>query len=160
MSKKQTARMEDYLEAVFELERDEGIAKVSSLARRLGVTMPTVNSAINRLSEKKLVKHDRYGDVELTGKGREIAAEVSRRHEMLGLFLSEILGMDEEAAHRDACKMEHSLSPEAAERLASFVEFILEAPREPQWLKKYSYYFAHGERPRECYEKAKGKGSS
>jgi DtxR family Mn-dependent transcriptional regulator len=154
MGKKQTARMEDYLEAVLELEREEGRARVSSIARKLGVTMPTVNSAVNRLSEQKLVKHDRYGDVELTRDGREIASEILRRHEMLGLFLTEILGMDEEAAQRDACEMEHSLSPEAAERLTSFVEFILEAPREPQWLKKYSYYYVHGERPQECYEKS------
>ena len=159
MGHKQTARMEDYLEAIYELRRDEGVARVSSLARRLGVTMPTVNSAVNRLSENKLVKHDSYGDVELTMKGEEIAAEVSRRHEMLSMFLSEILGMDKEAAHRDACEMEHSLSPEAAERLTSFVEFILEAPREPQWLKRYSYYYARGERPPECYERSKDKGS-
>ena len=158
MNNKQTARMEDYLEAIYELKRDEGVARVSTLAARLGVTMPTVNSAVNRLSQEKLVKHAKYGDVELTRKGREIAAEVSRRHEMLGLFLSEILGMGKEAAQRDACEMEHSLSPEAAERLTSFVEFILEAPREPQWLKKYSYYFTQGERPPECYEKTGQKG--
>jgi DtxR family Mn-dependent transcriptional regulator len=154
MGKKQTARMEDYLEAIYELKREKGMARVSTIAARLEVTMPTVNSAVNKLSREKLVKHDRYGDVELTAKGRKIATEVSRRHEMLGLFLSEILGMDEEAAQRDACEMEHSLSPEAAKRLTSFVEFILEAPREPQWLKKYSYYYARGERPPECYEKS------
>ena len=154
MNGKQTARMEDYLEAIYELKREKGVAKVSSIAERLGVTMPTVNSAVNRLSGEKLVKHDKYGDVELTAKGREIGAEVSRRHEVLSLFLSQILGMDEDAAQLDACEIEHSLSPDAAERLTRFVEFILEAPQEPQWLEKYSYYFAHGERPPECYEKS------
>ncbi|MFW6113554.1 MAG: metal-dependent transcriptional regulator [Actinomycetota bacterium] len=153
MAIKQTARMEDYLEAIYELKKEEGVAKISSIGRRLDVTMPTVNSAINRLSDKKLVKHDRYGDVELTPEGLEIGREVSRRHHVLALFLSRILGVDEETSRRDACEIEHSLSPETADRLASLVGFILEAPRTPEWLKNFDYYYRHGKRPRECYER-------
>ncbi|MDY6797099.1 MAG: metal-dependent transcriptional regulator [Actinomycetota bacterium] len=153
MKSKQTARMEDYLEAIYELQKEEGVARVSSIGRRLQVTMPTVNSAINRLSEKKLVKHDRYGDVELTREGLEIGREVSRRHRVLTLFLSRILGVDEETSRRDACEIEHSLSPKTADRLTSLVEFILDAPRQPEWLRNFDYYYRHGKRPRKCYER-------
>ena len=157
MVSKQTARMEDYLEAIYELEKEEGVSKVSSIGRRLGVKMPTVNSAINKLTERKLVIHDSYGDVGLTKEGLEIAREVSHRHNVLTLFLSEILGVDGETSRQDACEMEHSLSPETAKRLTSLVEFILEAPRKPEWLKNFAYYYAHGKRPEVCYDMSKRK---
>lgn len=153
MTTRQTARMEDYLEAILQLQQEENAAKVSRIARRVGVTMPTVNAALHRLAGQGLVKHDRYGDVELTREGMKIAEEVNRRHEVLTLFLWKILGVDEETSRKDACEMEHSLSPDTADRLTSFVEFILDAPEKPGWLRNFAYYHEHGRRPAECMEK-------
>jgi len=157
MKTKQSARMEDYLEAIYELKKKDGAAKVSTIADRLGVKMPSVNAAIKKLSGQGLVKHDRYGDVGLTKKGTEIAKGISHRHEVLSLFLSEILGVGPETSRRDACEIEHSLSPDTDKRLTSFVEFILEAPSKPEWLKNFSYYYRNGIRPEGCREKCGGE---
>lgn len=150
MAKQQTARMEDYLEAIHLLAQEEGTAKVSSLAKRLGVKMPSVNAAVNKLVKQGLIDHSRYGDVRLTSSGEKMAAEVNRRHNMLARFFSLILGIEESMAQTDACKVEHVLSANTMSRLTSFVEFITEAPHRPEWLEHYFDYHEHGRRPVAC----------
>ncbi|UCG82200.1 MAG: metal-dependent transcriptional regulator [Dehalococcoidia bacterium] len=158
MTTERTASMEDYLEAIAVLREEEVEVRVTQISKRLGVKKPSVTAALHKLSEDGLVKHRRYGHVELTGKGRKIAEEVMRRHEVLFRFLSEILGVDSDTAQEDACKVEHSLSPTSLERLAKFVEFVLTCPRgEPVWHKGFNYFVEHGERDQEivanCLEK-------
>jgi len=64
--------------------------------------------------------------------------------------LAEILGVEPKMASEDACKMEHAVSPATLERLAKFVEFVLNRPRgKPEWLKDFNYYLEHGDLPRE-----------
>ena len=147
MISEQTASMEDYLEAIAELSEEETSVRVTQISKRLGVRKPSVTAALQRLSEDGLVKHRRYGLVELTREGRRIAEEVMRRHEVLFCFLSEVLDIDREIAQEDACRMEHSLSPASLEKLAKFVEFVLTCPKgEPVWHKGFKYYFEHGKR--------------
>jgi DtxR family Mn-dependent transcriptional regulator len=150
MVTEQTASMEDYLEAIAMLVEEKGVARVSQLSRRLGVRMPSVTAALKKLSEQRLVEHERYGYIRLTPEGNKVAADVWRRHKILNQFLTEILNIDPDIAQDDACKMEHSVSPTSLERLAKFVEFVLSCPRgEPVWLKNFDYYFEHGERSEE-----------
>jgi len=142
-----TASMEDYLEAIAKLSEEETGVRVTQISKRMGVKKPSVTAALHKLSEDGLVKHRRYGLVELTREGRRIAEEVMRRHEVLFRFLSEVLDIDREIAQEDACRMEHALSPASLERLAKFVEFVLTCPRgEPAWHKGFKYYSEHGER--------------
>ena len=157
MISEQTASMEDYLEAIAELSEEETSVRVTQISKRLGVRKPSVTAALQRLSEDGLVKHRRYGLVELTREGRRIAEEVMRRHEVLFRFLSEVLDIDREIAQEDACRMEHSLSPASLERLAKFVEFVLTCPKgEPVWHKGFKYYFEHGERDPELVARCFG----
>jgi DtxR family Mn-dependent transcriptional regulator len=150
MATEQTASMEDYLEAIAVLSRERSVVRVSEISKVLGVKKPSVTSALKKLSREGLVEHERYGYVKLTPEGQRIAEDVFRRHETLRHFLAEILNVDPQIAAEDACKMEHSLSPISLERLAKFVEFILQCPRgEPEWLKGFEYFFEHGERNKE-----------
>lgn len=150
MSKEQTASMEDYLEAIALLSEGKPAARVSEISRALQVSMPSVSAALKRLSEGGLVEHERYGYVKLTKEGERIAEDVSWRHETLRRFLIEVLNVVAETAEEDACRMEHSLSPDSLERLAKFVEFALSCPRgEPEWLKGWQYFLKHGERDKE-----------
>jgi DtxR family Mn-dependent transcriptional regulator len=147
---KQTASMEDYLEAIAMLREKGEVVKVKQISQMLGVKMPSVTSALKKLSEKGLVEHERYGCVELTAEGSKIAKDVIRRHETLCRFLSEILNVAPETAVGDACKMEHAISPASLERLTKFLEFVLACPQgEPVWLKGLNYYFEYGERSEE-----------
>ncbi len=157
MISEQTASREDYLEAIAKLSEEETSVRVTQISKMMGVKKPSVTAALHKLSEDGLVKHRRYGLVELTREGRMIAEEVMRRHEVLFHFLSEVLDIDGETAQEDACRMEHSLSPTSLERLAKFVEFVMTCPKgEPMWHKGFKYYFEHGERDQElvtrCFE--------
>src|SRR4030042_5833685 len=117
MKKPHTASMEDYLEAIAVLRGDSGAVRVSQISKALGVKMPSVCGALKRLSEDGLVNHERYGYVDLTAKGKNIAADVFRRHETVRRFLTQVLSVNSETAAQDACRMEHSVSPDTLHRL-------------------------------------------
>ena len=160
MISEQTASREDYLEAIAKLSEEETSVRVTQISKMMGVKKPSVTAALHKLSEDGLVKHRRYGLVELTREGRMIAEEVMRRHEVLFRFLSEVLDIDPETAQEDACRMEHSLSPTSLERLAKFVEFVMTCPKgEPVWHKGFKYYFEHGERDQQLVARCLGPDS-
>jgi DtxR family Mn-dependent transcriptional regulator len=146
--------MEDYLETIANLNDKTRAVRVNQIGRVLDVKMPSVTSALNRLSDEGLVRHEKYGYVELTAKGEEVARETIRRHKALSRFFAEALRIDKETAERDACKIEHVISPLSLERVIKFVEFIQACPLGgDNFPKRYEYYLAHGELPEECLER-------
>jgi DtxR family Mn-dependent transcriptional regulator len=131
--------MEDYLEAIRTLSDEHGKVRVTHLSETLHVSKPSVTAAIARLSAEGLVSHERYGAVELTRRGQLVADDVWKRHEALWVFLTEILGLDEETAETDACRLEHYLSPETSKRLTRFVDLVLRSEQgRPAWLTRLS----------------------
>lgn len=135
-------QMEDYLETIYELCREEGVARVKAIADRLEVTTPSVVGAIKKLKDRNLVVQERYGYIRLTAEGEAIAGAITDTHEVLSSFLQEILGLDHETASRDACRIEHAVSPETVSRLRAVAEFI---EREPQinvdWQKEFRRFY-------------------
>ena len=125
MIKKQSGRMEDYLERIVMLSGENGIARVTQLSKSLEVRKPSVTAALNKLSRDGLVKHEKYGYVELTEEGKKIALDVLHRHKVIEQFLIEILGVNRETAWNDACAMEHSISSVSVEKLTNFIEHVL-----------------------------------
>jgi DtxR family Mn-dependent transcriptional regulator len=115
-----TQSQEDYLEMVSFLS-DGGKVRVTDIASRLGFSKPSVLTALKLLEEKGLILHERYGSVSLTDKGRELAGSIRERHFLLKEFLHEKLGVSEETAEKDACKLEHVLSEESFEQLKAFL---------------------------------------
>ncbi|MEA3305798.1 MAG: iron dependent repressor, metal binding and dimerization domain protein, partial [Candidatus Omnitrophota bacterium] len=93
---------------------------------------------------------ERYGYVELTPEGERLAESVEKKHKMLNKFLTEVLKIDPKTAAEDACKMEHSISPETSKKLTKFIEFVETCPDHdrPDWLKSFDYYFKTGKRLR------------
>ncbi|MDY6833528.1 MAG: metal-dependent transcriptional regulator [Chloroflexota bacterium] len=158
MKKQQTASMEDYLEAIAMLRQGEQPVRVSQISKALGVKMPSVTNALNKLAEDGLVHHERYGYVGLTTEGVRIAEDVFHRHETIRLFLSEVLCIDADTATDEACRIEHTLSATTVQRLEKFVEFASICPYgRPGWLESLRYYFKHGEHPPNgCPSKCKG----
>lgn len=121
MDCKLTQSMEDYLEAIYILELDRGNVRVKDIATKMEITMPSVTSALRNLEKHGFVSHPRYDFVLLTPKGAQIAENIYHRHQIISRFLSQILGLDAEVADRDACHMEHHISPETLERLVVFI---------------------------------------
>jgi len=121
---KLSANMEDYLEAIASLKRDKGVARVRDISVLMNVKTPSVTNALNVLSSKKFIIHEKYGYVDLTKEGEKLAKTIRQKHEIFVRFLSDILNIDPVIAEKDACKMEHAISPETFKRLTKFVESI------------------------------------
>jgi DtxR family Mn-dependent transcriptional regulator len=144
---KQTTSMEDYLKTIDLLSRESTGVRVSDISRILNIKAPSVTQALSKLSMEGLVKHQKYGGVELTGEGAMIARDVNLRHETLLRFLTRILNVDPEIAEQDACGMEHALSQASLKRLAKFIEFLADCPLgTPECLRGFRYYMEHEER--------------
>jgi DtxR family Mn-dependent transcriptional regulator len=111
-----TQSLEDYLEMVGFLS-DEGEVRVTDIASRLGVSKPSVLTALKTLEDQGLLEHERYRSVTLTERGKEAAAEIRGRHDFLTAFLHNILGVSPDIAEQDACKMEHVLSEETLKKM-------------------------------------------
>jgi DtxR family Mn-dependent transcriptional regulator len=118
-----TPNMEMYLKTILEIDHAGDAPRIKAIAGRLGVTMPSVSGAIDTLQQRGLVRHDRYGDVRLTVKGRRLASEVKDRNELLYRFLLDVLQLPEATASRDACVLEHVVSPKTLARLSAFLEY-------------------------------------
>ena len=145
-----SASLEDYLEAILNVAGKSGIARSKDIADRLNVAKPSVTIALNNLCKDGLVIHERYGYVELTPEGKRLAQSIQSRHDMLFKFLTEILGIEPEIAAEDACKIEHSISPQTLKKIIKFIEFTETCPGKdrPDWLKSFDYYFKTGKRPK------------
>jgi DtxR family Mn-dependent transcriptional regulator len=111
-----TQSLEDYLEMVSFLS-DEGEVRVTDIATRLGVSKPSVLTALKTLEEQGLLEHERYRTVILTPKGAVVASEIRDRHNFLTTFLRDTIGVSPETAEEDACKMEHILSEETLKKM-------------------------------------------
>jgi len=104
-----SSEAEEYLEAIYRLEKKTGSAKTMELARQLKVVPGSVTNTIERLERRDLVIHEPYRGVKLTEKGRKIALNVLRRHRLAERLLTDILHLDWSEAHEAACKLEHAL---------------------------------------------------
>jgi DtxR family Mn-dependent transcriptional regulator len=116
--------MEDYLEIIYLLCREDGLARVKDIAERLEVSNPSVVGAVKNLKRRLLVCQERYGYIKLTEQGRRLALEVHRKHEILKNFLENTLGVSADTASRDACRIEHAVSPETIRRIRAMAEFL------------------------------------
>jgi len=140
MTEKITPSMEAYLETIKKLEKEKKVVRVKGIARRLNVKMPSVTEALKNLSDKGLVKYEKYGYIELTRKGNEVAEKMDLRHQVLFSFFTEVLGIEDKCADEDACKIEHVISETTMERLVKFVNFIKNCWEEKNLLKKFEEY--------------------
>lgn len=107
---------EDYLEAILRLRETKGYVRSVDIALLLGVTKPSVSFAMKKLRENGYIVMAEDNLITLTEKGEEIARRIYDRHKMIMSFLVSI-GVNEETAREDACKLEHDISEESFEAL-------------------------------------------
>ncbi|PJB21852.1 MAG: iron-dependent repressor [Euryarchaeota archaeon CG_4_9_14_3_um_filter_38_12] len=139
--------MEDYLEIIYRLEEKKGFARTSDISSFFGHKPSSVTGMLQKLDEQALVNYEKYRGVTLTAKGKQLAKDVSRRHETLVSFLK-VLGIDKEIAEEDACRIEHAVHKETIERLRKFVGFVQKAPKDPKWLRHFEYFIKTGKHPK------------
>jgi len=116
--KEVTPAEEEYLEAIFTCAngRDQ-VVKTGKLADQLHVKSPSVVQMLEKLKKKKLVSYERHAGVKLTKKGRELAAKIVRRHDLAERLLADVFGQDLSKVHDDACKLEHAIDDELADKI-------------------------------------------
>lgn len=117
-----SSAMEDYLEVILELAEKEGVVRITDIAAALDIAKASVTQAITNLRDLGMVTQERYGPVKLTRTGREYAVKVQQRHRILRKFLIEVLGVDPKIAEKDACLMEHVVSPQTMEKLVAYLK--------------------------------------
>ena len=112
---------EDYVELIAELIHEHGEARPVDIATKMGVTAPTVAKTLGRLARDGLITRAKYRSVFLTEKGRALAHECRRRHEIVLRFLIR-LGLDAETAERDAEGIEHHVSERTLALFAAYAD--------------------------------------
>jgi DtxR family Mn-dependent transcriptional regulator len=136
-----SAALENYLETIAALKREKKYARVGDIAKALNVKSSSVNVAINFLAENGLVIHERYGYVDLTEEGDKIAKEVQRKHDILYMFLRDLLFVESALAVKEACEIEHSISSGTIHRLERLYELLkkhfLTSPKDMANLQDY-----------------------
>ncbi|HEU4824233.1 MAG TPA: transcriptional regulator MntR, partial [Nitrososphaeraceae archaeon] len=123
-----TARMEDYLEVIYELVEHKGYATTIEISEYLNVSSPSVTYMIQRLNESGHLNYEKYRGIRLTDKGTLVAKSIRERHGLLAEFLK-IIGVDEDTANKDAEGIEHHLHPKTLEKLEYFIEDIKKEKR-------------------------------
>ena len=111
---------EDYLEAMLMLQERNGYVRSIDVAQLLGVTKPSVTYTTKRLKEKGYIVMDKDNYISITESGMKIAESTYGRHKMLMSFFVRI-GVNEDTAAKDACKIEHDLSAETYSALCEFL---------------------------------------
>ena len=119
---------EDYLEAILLLKEQLGLVRSIDVARHMHYTKPSISIAMKRLRESGYVEIDGEGFITLLPPGQEIAQRIYTRHRLLTRFLTH-LGVSEEVAAADACKIEHDLSEETFQKILEHAQ--RDMPPEP-----------------------------
>jgi DtxR family Mn-dependent transcriptional regulator len=122
---KLTPSIEDYLEAIYVLNQDKKGVRSVDVADKLHVAKPSVNRALKSLVEGGLIEQQRYSVIYLTDLGKEQAKKILHRHTVIKRFLFDVLGLSDERADDEACKIEHVVCEDTVDRLSDHVAHFL-----------------------------------
>ncbi len=116
--------VEDYIKAIYRLEKEEGGKGVSTtkIAREMEVSSASVTNMIKRLADLDLVKYRSYYGTTLTDAGKKIALEIIRHHRLLELYLKEVLGYSWDEVHDEAENLEHHISEQFEDKIAELLD--------------------------------------
>ena len=112
---------EMYLETILILSQKQNMVRSIDVAEDMGFSKPAVSRAMAKLKADKYILIDSEGYIALTESGRQIAEKIYERHTMLTRFLIR-LGVDEETAAADACKIEHDMSDKTFDAIKNHVQ--------------------------------------
>ncbi|MFZ2456127.1 MAG: metal-dependent transcriptional regulator [Candidatus Altiarchaeia archaeon] len=132
----QSENREEYLEAIYGLLEEGYEVSPTRIARKLGINPSSVSEMLKKLDAEGFVLWKPYGNVELTKKGFKKASGMKRKHRLLERFLYDVLKIEIGKVHEQACRMEHSLSDEAAEALSKFMNHPAKCPDDNKRIPK------------------------
>jgi DtxR family Mn-dependent transcriptional regulator len=121
MRKNLTHVIEDYLKTIYDLTASNGRATTNQIAERMEVTPASVTNMVQKLAstEPPLLDYRKHRGVKLTPAGEKVALEIIRHHRLLEVFLHQTLGYTWDKVHEEADRLEHVISEELEERIAT-----------------------------------------
>ena len=114
---------EMYLESIFVLQKQKGAVRSLDIAEHMHFSKPSISRAVGLLKEGGYITVDKDGYISLTEDGQWVAEKIYERHTLLTRFLTAI-GVDEETASEDACKIEHNISDASFEAIKKLSETL------------------------------------
>ena len=148
--------LEDYLEVIHRIERQQRVTRPRDISRAQNVASSTVTAALQSLAKKGLINYEPYELITLTDEGRARAEELAMRHWIIRDFLENVLGLEAERAEATACGMEHTIDREAQESFVCFLAFT--RPRSPDGaksLQRLRRFIKEGAGGQTCKERVK-----
>lgn len=121
-------QVEEYLEAIYDLESRDGSAKTTAIAKCLKVAPASVTEVLKSLSDKGFVQYEPYRGATLTDDGKKIADTIKRKHRLLEVFLTDVLKLNREKVHDEACRMEHTISEDTENALCKMMNAPARCP--------------------------------
>jgi Mn-dependent DtxR family transcriptional regulator len=122
-----TASMEDYLEMIYRLSISTGFTRISELSNALNVQPPSATKMVQKLSELKLLKYEKYGVILLEEDGKKLGEILINRHNTIESFLR-ILDIPEDEILDETEKIEHTISKQTTICFHNFIEFMKNNP--------------------------------
>ena len=121
-------QVEEYLEAIYDLSGNDGSAKTTAIAKCLKIAPASVTEALRSLADKGLVRYEPYRGATLTEEGNKIAGTIKRKHRLLEVFLTDVLKLNREKVHDEACRMEHTISEDTETALCRMLHAPARCP--------------------------------
>ncbi|MCG7844467.1 MAG: metal-dependent transcriptional regulator [Methanomassiliicoccales archaeon] len=120
--------IEEYLECIWELTQDGTPARTTDIAKRMKFSPASVTEMLQKLDTAGYIVYKKYKGAKLTEEGMRIGSTIKRRHRLLERFLVDILGIDKEKSHEEACRLEHMLSEESERRISEIMNHPTTCP--------------------------------
>lgn len=127
MNLQESAEM--YLKTILMLEKKLGKVRAIDIARQMQFSRPTVSQQMKRLSQNGLIEIDQQKHIHLTPQGQKIAEKTYKRYNSLAESFV-WMGVDEDIAFQDACRIEHYISQETFEALVNYYNYCREVRKD------------------------------
>lgn len=146
-----TPSSEHYLRAIWEVRSKRGYARLTDVARQLGVALPTLSAGLKPLEARGLLSHDDQRFLLLTAEGERVAREVHHRHAVTRAFLGDVLGVPADLAEEEACLLEHDLSAVTTDRMLDLIKLLREDRELREFFQeRFARYHRNCESSAEC----------
>lgn len=113
---------EMYLKQILLLNHETGFVRAIDIANQMNFSKPSVSRAMGILKREGLITVEASGQILLTDLGLEVATEIYEKHCLLRLFLMSSLGLGEEMANQEACRMEHIVGSETIDQIERYLQ--------------------------------------
>ena len=123
-----TESIEEYTEGVYRLQEEMEVVSTGDIAKYMSVAPASATTMLKKLAEHGLVEHTPYQGVRLTPKGEDLSIKLLRKHRLVERLLVDFLELPWDDVHDLACKLEHYLSEDVADRIAKAMNYPRTCP--------------------------------